>query len=226
MAVEGFDDGDLGAAFDLLRESIFTELRVAGPGVVNSYDPVTRQAEIQPLIKRKAFGAESPVALPPVPNVPVLHPQTQAGALILPVAAGDPVLLVFTDRSLDDWKASNGSQPTEAKDKRKHDFSDCYAILGGWPSALSFTPATDAANLALQVASGTKMYLGNDTDELLSIMHAVFEQLETLLDYKLNTESFSNGGGPTGPATTAVGNVDTVKDAVEEQRTKLENLKV
>ena len=209
-SVNGMDDGDLTEALEVLREAIFTEIRVALPGKVVKYDKATRLAEVLPLVMRRAYGADTPVSLPVIPNVPVVHPQTQAGALILPVAVGDPVLLVYSDRSLDQWKASNGTQPMEAEERRKHELSDCWAIPGGRPGALSFTPASASA-LALQSKSGTPIYIGNGTNELLQLVHDLMDYIET----KIN---FSTGTGPTGPPTNF--------NLVTEIRTKLETLKV
>ncbi len=184
MDIEGLDDGALPDVLELLREAILTEMRVALPGTITSYDEETRNAEVLPLIMRKSFDAQEAIALPIIPNVPVVHPQTQKGALILPVSPGDPVTLIISDRSLEDWKASSGTLPTEAVDKRKHDLSDCWAIPGGWPDALPFAAAS-SGNLALQVTSGTKIYIGNGTDELLQIAHDAFSSLKTLAE-KLN----------------------------------------
>ena len=210
MAVEGLDDGDLGAVLALLRETINTELRVAAPATITKYDKDTRIAEVQPLIMRKAFDAPFPVPLPIIPNVPVVHPQTAKGGIILPVAPGDPVTLLFADRSLDDWKASTGLLPVFAQDKRKHDLSDCWAIPGGWPGALPFAPAS-AGNMAIQVLPGTKIYIGNGVAELLQLVHDLLDFVETKI-------TFSNGGGPTGPPDNA-----TLVAAI---RTKLETIKV
>ncbi len=208
---EGMLNGTLVEAFSNAREAMFTEMRVALPGVVESYDSEKRTANVLPLIMRRALDSAAPVSLPVLPNVPIMHPQTQAGALLLPIAKGDPVTLLFSDRSLDQWKSSNGGQPTEAEEKRKHEISDCWAFPGGWPNAFPFTPATDATNLAIQVATGTKIYIGNDTDELLQLLHDLLDYVETKI-------TFSNGGGPTGPPTNP-----TLVAAI---RTKLENIKV
>ena len=194
-SIEGSDDGNLSAVLEILREVIFTEMRVALPGTIVKYDVNTRQAEVLPLIMRRAWDAENALPLPSIPNVPIMHPQTQAGALLLPVAKGDPVTLIFSDRSLDDWKASAGLSPVEAVDQRKHELSDCWAFPGGWPSATPYVPANSSA-LALQVTPGTPVYIGNGTEELLTLVDEV-------LDFFINTVNFSNAGGPTGPPTNA-----------------------
>lgn len=181
-ATEGLFNGTLAEAFNNFREAMFTEMRVALPGVVVSYDSTLRQAEVLPLIMRRSVDAASPVPLPNLPNVPVMHPQTAKGALLLPIGPGDPVMLIFSDRSLDQWKASDGAAPTEAEEKRKHEISDLWAIPGGWPNAKSFTPATGAENLLVQVSNGTKIYIGNSTNELLQIASDAFTSLKSLAE--------------------------------------------
>lgn len=180
--IPGLEDGSLPEVLEVLRKSIFTEMCVALPGVVVKYDTTTRQADVQPLIMRRWWKMDFPESLSIIPNVPVMHPQTQAGALILPVAEGDPVTLIFSDRSLDEWKESDGSLPTEAQEQRKHELSDCWAIPGGWPKALPFMGAADG-NLALQVKPETKIYIGNGSEELLAIVDATIDIVDASIDH-------------------------------------------
>jgi hypothetical protein len=61
-----------------------------------------------------------------VNEVPVLMPQGGGFQVKVPIAKGDVVLLVFSDRSLDIWKSKGGE--VDPVDFRQHDVSDAIAI--------------------------------------------------------------------------------------------------
>lgn len=91
--------------------------------------------DIQPLIKRKGFDGEDsdrPVIL----GVPILQPATSNSMIRLPVAAGDIVLAVFSQRGLDVFKAGDGSAQAPS-DFRYFDKRDAIAIPGVFPFGLN-----------------------------------------------------------------------------------------
>lgn len=134
----------------VLREAIAqgaAALRVSMPGRIKSFDKATQTAEVEPLIGDQIIddaGNTKSVTLGVLSSVPVQFVGGGGFAATWPVAAGDPCLLVFADRALDDWYTSgNPSQPSET---RRHHESDAVALLGvrSEPSALSEFDATRA----------------------------------------------------------------------------------
>lgn len=69
----------------------------------------------------------SVVAQASILNVPYQQPASSVGGMIFPVAVGDTVLLVFSQRGIDTWKYGSGS-PAAPSDYRKFDKRDCVAI--------------------------------------------------------------------------------------------------
>jgi len=149
----------------LLREVMNDRLRqvnVALPGRIERYVASTRQADVLPLITEKYADGEV-VTLPVLTNVPVVMPATQAGRLTLPVAPGDTVLVVFSQRSLDNWLSEGGK--VNAGDIRMHSMSDAMAIPGLFsfkdaPSGgteIEMTLAGDIKLKASQIAIGTQL---------------------------------------------------------------------
>src|SRR5699024_8745233 len=64
--------------------------------------------------------------------------------LTMPLQSGDGVLLIFADRSLDEWKRSGG--PVAPADRRQHELTDAIAV----PSLLPFSDAgADPDNVVL-----------------------------------------------------------------------------
>lgn len=213
------------------------ELRVCMPASVQEYDPDTMLASVQPLLKRKFYSATSPVLLPIINNVPVMHPRSGTAMIRLPIAKGDLVTLVFSDRSIEQWVQGAG----EAKytdDTRQHHLSDAYAIPGGYPKGKQKTAANpDALEIVLE--PGTKVSIGNGTDELLAIAHASFTSLKdlceklasTLTGIQAITVTCAIAGSPSSTPINAATfsslktQVDSITSAVNSELSKLGNLK-
>lgn len=155
------------------------ELRVCLPGRIEKYDPDTHLAEVQPLFKRKFYGRKIATSLPIINRVPVVHPRTSKALIRLPVARGDIVMMVFSDRSLEAWLQGDGAEG-EIKDPRQHHLSDAYAILGGYPEGNTISVDNPNA-LVFHVEQGTKMTMGNGEDELLQLAHDVYSELSDLI---------------------------------------------
>ncbi|EPU9086290.1 Gp138 family membrane-puncturing spike protein [Enterobacter hormaechei] len=124
-------DGSEQQAFDAQKLSIFTGLRVAMPGIIQSFDPSTVTCTVQPAIYGQKVGDDGSTAseaIPILPDVPVVFPRGGGCTLTFPVKPGDECLLVFSDRCIDFWWQNGGVQ--EAVDTRQHDLSDAFAIVG------------------------------------------------------------------------------------------------
>lgn len=125
------------------------DLHTALPGRVRAYDAATQTADIEPMIKRgvPTGGEEDEVALetlPVLPSVPVLFPSGGQCFVTFPLAVGDPVLLVFSERDTSQFRAtgavSDPGVPT------MHGLSGAVAIpcaFGPRSAALTGVSSTD-----------------------------------------------------------------------------------
>jgi hypothetical protein len=102
------------------------------PGKIVSFDNVKCLANVKPSISYVSSSGEV-LAMPTVYNVPVVFSRTQNTAITFPIENGDGVLLIFSERSLDAWMLSNGSD-VDPKDDRRFDLTDAIAIPGLFPS--------------------------------------------------------------------------------------------
>ena len=103
------------------------DLHTCMPGIIASFDPVTQTASVQPAIKR-IFTEKGALNLPVCVDVPVAFPGGGDFFLTFPVKVGDECILLFSERAIDNWHASGGTQtPAEY---RLHDLSDGLAIVG------------------------------------------------------------------------------------------------
>lgn len=116
-------------------------LRVAGPAEVLSYDKDKQRATVHPLIKDGYYdenGVRQTSRPQPITNVPVVFMSTASGfRLTVPIEPGDTVLVIYADRSLDQWAQRGGA--VDPLDDRAHRPDDAIAI----PSLRDFAHAID-----------------------------------------------------------------------------------
>lgn len=154
--------------FRSLTEKIGSELRVAAPGIIQSYNAGTNTATVQLAIREKVNqmdGTTQDTDLPLLLDCPVMMPRGGGFALTFPVAAGDECLVVFADACIDSWWQSGGVQ--NQAEKRRHDLSDGIVIPGLWsqPNKLTIgegirlTATAGGASVSV-TASGVTLTLG------------------------------------------------------------------
>ena len=157
------------------RKTTSEQLRVALPGIIQSFDPDTVTAVVQPAIRyieRDNDGNKATKDYPLLVDVPVVFPRGGGCTLTFPVSEGDECLVIFADRCIDFWWQSGGVQ--EPVDGRMHDLSDAFCIVGPQSQAkkisgISTTSAqlrTDDGTAFIEVAAGgdiTATTTGNAT---------------------------------------------------------------
>lgn len=124
-------DGSESQTLEAHRNAIFGSLRVALPGIIQSFDPDAVTCTVQPAIFGQRLGGDNALIseeLPTLLDVPVVFPRGGGCTLTFPVKPGDECLLVFSDRCIDFWWQNGGVQ--EPVDPRQHDLSDAFAIVG------------------------------------------------------------------------------------------------
>jgi len=112
---------------NIAMKSMLNEIHTAMPGTIEQYDYTTQKANIQPSLQRK-YRDDSIVKLPVLVNVPIIWPRTSEGGISFPLKRGDSCLIIFSERSLDEW-LTLGKLCTPS-DIRRFDLSDGIAIPG------------------------------------------------------------------------------------------------
>ena len=188
---------------DLLRAataSATAKMRTAEPGVVVSYDAATQRATVQlgmAVRVRSPDGTEAHEAPLTVSNVPVAWPRAGGFSLTFPLAAGDEVLLIFSSRSLDEWKGGPARTGVEASDPRRFAVQDAYAIPTVAAAAPLPSTALDASALVL---AGTLVKLGDSTaSDFVALASLVLAELNALRA-EIILHTHATGVGPTGAA--------------------------
>jgi hypothetical protein len=108
------------------NDNAAANMRVAVPGIIQSFDPEKQTATVQPAIQDSLNGVAT--ALPLLLDVPVQFPHAGGYCMTFPVKSGDECLVIFSDMCIDAWYQSGGVQ--NQLEKRRHDLSDGMAILG------------------------------------------------------------------------------------------------
>ena len=115
---------------DLKLRQTVNNVRVAMPGIIQSFDATEQTVTVQCAIREKINmdGNLSWQEIPLLLDVPIIFPRAGNYILTMPIQTGDECLVVFGDSCMDAWWQSGGVQ--NQIDCRRHDLSDGYAIVG------------------------------------------------------------------------------------------------
>lgn len=213
------------------------DIRVCLPARIENYDQDTHLATVKPLLRIKLYGYKESMSMPFIHRVTVIHPRTSTSIIRLPVKKGDICTLIFADRSIENWVAGDGGEK-DTLDLRMHHIDDAYAILGGYPEG-NPRKANNPDALEIEVSPGTKVTLGNGTEELLQLAYDAFNELKNLttelssmLTNIQNITVTGNHGAPTSTPINAASfvttktNVDNITDSVNTVIQSLSKIKV
>lgn len=189
----------------LIEEAIdidLLELNTCMPAIVTKYDASTQTCSVQPVFKRTTINGEvSSRGI--IEDVPVVFPRSGSFGFTFPLTVGDSVLIVFSQRSLDDW-VDNGGE-VELTDYRLHDLTDAIAIPGlfSLSDKLDPSPATDSTEirgekimLGKSGASDEPMVLGTTLQANLEDLVKAIEDLIALITTGQPLIAASGGGAP------------------------------
>ena len=141
--------GELTETLAATSAALSNDLRVALPGIIQTFDPETVTCTIAPAIKGMATasnGSISSINYPLLVDVPVVFPRGGGCTLTFPIKKGDECLVIFADRAIDFWWQSGGTQ--EPVNERQHSLSDAFVIPGPQSQAQKISGiSTSAAQL-------------------------------------------------------------------------------
>lgn len=117
--------------FDAMLQKTRASLRVAMPGIIQSFNAENVTAVVQLAIEgvnQDSNDQLTSLSLPLLVDVPIVFPRGGGCTLTFPVAPDDECLVIFADRCIDFWWQSGGIQ--KAVSERMHDLSDAFALVG------------------------------------------------------------------------------------------------
>lgn len=186
---------------DIVDDKLF-DLNIAMPATVVSVDAKKRRVSVQPSFRRVFVNIPEPVDIPVIQDVPLAEIRANDALISMPIAKGDHVLLIFSQRDLTDWKKTGG-RDVPATSRRNH-LSDAIALPCLYPSdhAIDVDPNAlvvryggsrislkkseslklEAVNAKLDMTKDGKFYVGNGTVELLDLLNQTLTQIQNTLD--------------------------------------------
>jgi hypothetical protein len=144
--------------------SVIGSLHSAMPGQIESYDYKMAKADVLPLLNR-TFEDGTIMTMPVVKNIPVIWPRTSQGSITFPLQRGDGVLLIFSERSLDEWLSQGGS--VAPKDQRTFDLSDAIAIPGLYSFAAQMSTQANNEDFKIIFKDQSITLKGDSSGEIL-----------------------------------------------------------
>ncbi len=155
-----------------LIAAALAEMNVCMPGVVDAYDGKTVTA--RPAMPKQLANGES-LAAPLIVQVPVCWPIADGGRAMItvPLKPGDPVVLHFSQRSLENWLSGSDQAPD---DPRQFDLTDAFATPVMRPG-----PVADIENVSIQYGPGS-MKLAPDGSLTIRVPRKHIIADETIFD--------------------------------------------
>jgi hypothetical protein len=210
----------LRSVLDAERQVAFSNLNKVQVGIIQSFNPAKQSVTVQLVIQRAVYNAPMEGSL--VPPDPVIYPYpllvdvpvfvlTGGSAYVaMPIAAGDPCVVLFNDRDLDPWW-TNGTTGAPPNSARLHSLADGIALVG-------IRPATNPVPGI--PSDGLHMAIGNASGTLRSALDALMDAEDSLLNALtgwINTDS-------TTPDPATVNALNSVKNSFDAVKTSLQSL--
>jgi hypothetical protein len=161
------------------------EIHTSIPARIDKYDPLKMRAEVVPLAKVNINGQM--MDMPKVVEVPVSY--LRAGAFIIrpPYVPGDIVLVVFSERAIDNLLAS--ARTADPQIKRVFALDDAMVVAGLQTQDKDDTPseATDGLWIG-HTGKNTRVIWQNNGDLEAKMTKVTMKFTESTGDVELNTD--------------------------------------
>jgi hypothetical protein len=143
--------------YSQMLDGFSSNLRVAIPGIISSFDSAEQTVTVQPTIRERVTDQDNKqtwTALPLLLDVPICLPRAGGFAITIPINPGDECLIIFADMCIDAWFSSGDVQ--NQIEKRRHDLSDAFCILGTWSQPRRISNYS-TNSMQLRTEDGTQM---------------------------------------------------------------------
>ena len=104
------DNSSLSRVIPRAIEQAIKRLNTSLPGEIIRYDAENRRADVCAMVRLLTVDGET-IDHPVIPNVPVVFPMSDTFSMTWPLHPGDPVLLVFSQRGIGNWKREHAASP-------------------------------------------------------------------------------------------------------------------
>lgn len=218
---------------DLMKRQIMLQLNCHAIGIVQEFNAEEQTIKAKVAYKRKFSqrqdnGKYQTVLqnYPILVDVPVVCLGGGSASMTFPIAKGDECIIMFNDRSIDDWFSSG--QVGEVQSLRLHSISDGVALVGvrSLPNVIEEYDTEKAVfqNGGTKLTLGEKASLLNDSQNLFTLLNNLTTELTNLTTQlaALTVTGVTSGGAASGPpanaaAITSIGtNITTIQTQLGE----------
>jgi hypothetical protein len=169
---------------DILKQVnkyFLNQIHFALPGIIIKFDAETKLAQVQPSIKKRYIDGTIQ-EMPNIIHVPVIFSQSKKFSDTFPLENGDGVLLIFSERALEQW-LDNGHN-SEPGVSRKFDLSDAIAIPGLFAkdADLNYDDTNVIRNFnggIFKMQPDKKFAIGNEDAELFDIIDRLINAIKS-----------------------------------------------
>lgn len=189
--IQQIPDPDLGSLLNARSRDTSANLNCHQVGVIVSFDPDKQTASVKIAMNKQVVDySKNPPAFnylpyPVLTDCPVFMPAGGTGRLTFPIQPGDPCIIIFNDRDLDNWFSGGASTPPNSS--RIHDLSDGIVLVGIRNVALAYGDY-NTASAELRYKDGALLLADkvalNGKDSDLKTMFAKVIAALTALDAK------------------------------------------
>lgn len=180
---------------NLAIDSKLKDIHTALPAKIISFNKAKQVADIQ-IVQKRLFTDGTEELYPPLIDVPVQYLRGGGFSITFPLSSGDSGLLVFAERSLDEWLVNGAEKVPE--DSRTHSVSDAvfYPTLHNDRNAItSFSDnleiRTESGNGKIILSKSGKIELEKDGQKVLKTLS---DTLDTLGSTTVTITSGSSAG--------------------------------
>lgn len=172
---------------EILFQAIQTkllEMHVCLPCKVTKVNATTGYVNVQPTLQTRYKTKSAATNLPEIQSVPVQMPSGQDWWIKAPIAVGDVGVLLFSERSLDNWSVTSGQEFVDPNDSRMFNLSDAIFLPGIRTSVNPISGAgTDLVvhngSATFSVQKAGKFKIANQANELISVLADLVADLIT-----------------------------------------------
>lgn len=152
---------DLAALLGQWRDQIFASLNCHQLGKIVSFEAAKQTAVVSLAVVRQV-GNET-TEYPLLVDVPLFVLRGGTAVLWMPIAVGDPCLVLFNDRDIDNWFATGAAAVPNSP--RVHSLADGLALVG-FSSLASLIAPPDAGTMRLSY--GTSFFAITNAGQVLA----------------------------------------------------------
>ena len=157
--------------------------------------------DIQPVINRQVEGKD--IKLPIFTKVPPLFMHGGGSYTAHPIAVGDYALLIFTERSFDNWY--NGADEVLPKQQRTHHYSDAVAIVGLYNKLGAITIPSVITEIGDKHITGNVEHIGNlDITGNITVSGSITVTGGDIVADGISLKSHIHGGVASGTSKTSI----------------------